>query len=259
MRVRGMRIPSACVKPWTLIDSAPIPGGGELHLFQHVREFSIRVGRGELMNSGAYGSEKALAELGFDRLGERSATRVLVGGLGMGFTTGAALRRLPADGRLTVAELIPAVVAWNRGPLAPLAGEPLNDERVAVHVGDVADLMRASVDAFDLILLDVDNGPNGMVTTANNWLYGVDGLAVAYRALRPGGVLAVWSAVKDEPFTQRLRRIGFLTELVEVRAHGSRGRRQWIWLAVRATRAQREAEQKRRSMKLRSRLAGKHR
>ena len=247
------------MKPWVLLDSAPIPDGARMHLYQRAGEFVIRVGHADLMNSFASGSEKALADLAFDRLGQRPACEVLVGGLGMGFTAAAALRRLGADGRLIIGELMPAVVAWNRGPLAPLAGSPLADPRVTVEVGDVAALLRDRPAGFDLILLDVDNGPHGMTTSGNGWLYGVEGLTTAYRALRPGGVLAVWSAVPDDPFTQRLRRVGFLAEPVMVRAHGSRGRRCWIWVALRATRAQRDEEDRRRRQREASRRSGRRR
>jgi spermidine synthase len=222
------------MKPWILLDSAAIPGGGELGLYQHVRDFAIRVGRDELMTSRTHGSEDALAELAAARLGARPRARGLVGGLGMGFTAAAALRGLGPDGRLTVAELVPAVVAWNRGLLAHLAGDPLGDPRVDVHVGDVAALLRATVGLYDLVLLDVDNGPHGMTAGANHWLYGAAGLAAAHRALRPGGVLAVWSASPDEGFTRRLRQAGFQVEVARPRAHGAKGTRHVVWLAARA-------------------------
>jgi spermidine synthase len=225
------------MKPWILLDSATIPGGGELHLYQHIRDFAIRVGREELMNSGAHGSEEALATLAYARLRPRAQRRVLVGGLGMGFTVAAALRDLGADGRLTIVELVPAVVAWNRGPLAHLAGDPLADPRVSVQVGDAADVIARTrgtpAEAYDLILLDVDNGPHALTASTNHRLYGTVGLTSAHRALRPGGVLAVWSAGPDAAFTRRLRQVGFHAELVEARSHGRRGSRQSIWLASR--------------------------
>lgn len=224
------------MKPWILLASAPIPGGGEMHLWRHVRDFAIRVGRDELMNSGTHGSEEALASLAYARLGARPGRRVLVGGLGMGFTAAAALRGAGEDGRVTVAELVPAVVEWNRGPLAHLAGDPLADPRVDVQVGDVVDLLRAHDAAWDVILLDVDNGPHGMAAAGNHRLYGSAGLARARRALRPGGVLAVWSAGPDEAFTRRLAAAGFMAEPVRIPAHGARGRRHVIWLATRPAR-----------------------
>lgn len=220
------------MKPWILLDSAPIPGGGEMTLHRHVRDFAIRVGRDELMNSGTHGSEEALADLAAKRLGVRVSMRVLVGGLGMGFTVAAALRVVPSDGRITVAELVPAVVEWNRGHLAALAGNPLGDPRVEVHTGDVAELLRSQVAAYDLILLDVDNGPHGLTTGDNHWLYGLAGLAAAHRALRANGVLAVWSAGPDDAFTKRLGKAGFTAEAVRVAAHGSKGRKHVIWLAT---------------------------
>jgi spermidine synthase len=228
------------MKPWVLVDSAALPGGGELGLYRHERggghDFAIRVGREELMNSLAHGSEDALARLAFARLGPRPARRVLVGGLGLGFTVAAALRDAGPDDRITVAELMPAVVAWNRGPLAPLAGHPLADPRVAVHTGDVAALLRAAPAAYDLVLLDVDNGPQALTAGANHWLYGNAGLASAFAALRPGGVLAVWSAGADDAFTRRLRRAGFQVALETARAHGTRGARFVIWLAAKPAR-----------------------
>ena len=221
------------MKPWILLASAPIPGGGEMHLWQHVRDFAIRVGRDELMNSGRHGSEDALASLAYARLGARAQRRVLVGGLGMGFTAAAALRDLGADGRVTVAELVPAVVEWNRGPLAQLCGNPLADPRLDVHLGDVADLLRTKTAVYDAILLDVDNGPHGLTTSANHWLYGPAGLTRTFRALRPGGVLGVWSAGPDEAFTRRLGQAGFAVECVRTPAHGARGRKHVIWLGSR--------------------------
>lgn len=224
------------MKPWIVLDRAAIPGGGELTLSQRARDFAIRVGRNELMSSMSHGSEDALARLAFARhshAGPRPQRQVLIGGLGMGFTLAAALRDAGPDDRLTVAELMPAVVEWNRGPLAHLAGNPLSDRRVEMHTGDVAELLRSAHAAYDLILLDVDNGPGALTTCANHWLYGTTGLASAFAALRPGGVLAIWSAGHDQAFTKRLRTTGFQVELAEARAHGNRGSRFVIWLASR--------------------------
>lgn len=220
------------MKPWELLDSADIPGGGTMHLYRHGDDYSIRVGRDELMNSHAHGSEDALAALASARLGARPRRRVLVGGLGMGFTATAALRDLGADGTLTVAELVPAVVAWNRGPLAAVAGNVLADPRVGVHLGDVAGLLRTATAAFDLILLDVDNGPRGLTSEANGWLYSAAGLRRTHAALRRGGVLGVWSAVDDAGFTGRLRQAGFAVEVARPHAHGTRGPRHVVWLAA---------------------------
>lgn len=222
----------SAMKPWIVLDRAAIPGGGELTLSQRARDFAIRVGRDELMSSMSHGSEDALAHHASAHLGPRSPRQVLIGGLGMGFTLAAALRDAGPDDRLTVAELMPAVVAWNRGPLAHLAGAPLEDPRVTVHTGDVAELLRSQRAAYDLILLDVDNGPSALTTNANHWLYGAKGLAAAYAALTAGGVLAVWSAGHDQSFTRRLRQTGFHVELADARAHGNRGSRFVIWLAM---------------------------
>jgi spermidine synthase len=219
--------------PWELLDSAPVPGGGEtLYLYRRGDEFSIRIGRSnELMNSRTHGSEDRLAEFACARLGGRTRPCVLIGGLGMGFTLAAALRRLGTDAAVAVAELVPAVVAWNRGPLGVPSGRPLDDERVAVHAGDVGGLLRSAVSEYDAILLDVDNGPAGLTHKANDWLYGAAGLRAAQAALRPGGVLAVWSAAPDRRFHTRLRQAGFEVEELRVRAHGNRGARHIIWLA----------------------------
>lgn len=222
-----------------LLDHAPIPGSGdELRLYADGGHFSIKIaslkggGGSELMSTRMHGSEDALAEVACTRIAARPGVRVLIGGLGMGFTLAAALARLGADARVTVAELVPAVVAWNRDALGAHAGHPLADPRVEVHEGDVGNLVRAGRAGWDAILLDVDNGPQGLTRRANDALYDEAGLAGAWRALRPGGVLAVWSAHPDRAFTERLRRCGFDVEEVPVRAHGGKGSRHRIWLAT---------------------------
>lgn len=222
--------------PWEFLESAQVPGnGGELGLYRRDTEFSIRVGNRELMNSRLHGSEEALAELACARIAGRPRPRILIGGLGMGFTLAAALRRL-GEGRVTVAELVPTVVAWNRGPLAALAGHPLRDARVTVQEIDVAQILRATHQAYDAILLDVDNGPEGLARRENDWLYARPGLEAAHTALRPAGVLAVWSAVPNQVFSRRLRRVGFTVDEVHVPARSSgKGRRHTIWLAGRAS------------------------
>ena len=224
--------------PWELLDSSPVPGSnGELRLYRRGDEFSIRLNRCELMNSRLHGSEEALAEFACARVVNRSRPLVLIGGLGMGFTTAAALHRLKADGKLVVAELVPAVVKWNRGPLADLAGRPLEDERVTVREVDIAQILRLEHGIYDAILLDVDNGPEGLTRKSNDWLYSRTGLDAASTALRPGGVLAVWSASPDQAFAQRLREAGFEVDEVHVRSRGPRrGTRHTIWLAARSPR-----------------------
>lgn len=220
--------------PSILLGSALIPGTGkELRLYQRGDEFSIKIlGRGELMNSRVHGSEKALAELACERIGGREQPRVLVGGLGMGFTMAAALQALGPRAEVVVAELVPEVVEWNRQAMGELAGQPLADPRSSVYVGDVCDLLRQQRDAFDAILLDVDNGPEALIRRENDWLYTVAGLETARSALRPQGVLAVWSAGPDRLFNGRLHHAGFKVEEVVVRPHRTgKGARHHIWLA----------------------------
>ena len=207
-------------------------GGGELRLMQRGSEFSIMSGTTELMNSRLTGSEAALATLACDRLGARPAPRMLIGGLGMGFTLRAAQAVLPGDAEIVVAELVPAVVAWARGPLAGVFGTSLDDSRVTVRELDVADLIKEGRSDYDAILLDVDNGPEGLSRRANDRLYSSAGLRAARAALRPGGVLAVWSSGPDPAFTLRLRQAGFGVEEIKVRANGARGgARHVIWMA----------------------------
>ncbi len=221
------------MKPWKLLDSAQIPGNvGELQLSQRGTEFSISiVGEGILMGSRAHGSEDALAELVCRKIAACSQSRVLIGGLGMGFTLAAALHHLGADAEVVVAELVPAVVAWNRGPLGGVAGNPLQDARATVREGDVAKILKAERQAYDAILLDVDNGPAGMTRKKNNWLYTIDGLTASYTALKPRGLLAVWSAGPDRSFTERLRKVGFKVNQARVREHNNKGELHTIWLA----------------------------
>jgi spermidine synthase len=221
--------------PWEFIGSARLPESREeLRLYKRGGEFSIRFDAGELMNSRAHESEDALADLACAKIADRPKPRILVGGLGMGFTAAAVLKHLGAAGRVVVAELAPAVVEWNRGPLAELAGRPLQDARLRVREIDVGRVIREAPQAYDAILLDVDNGPGGLACKANDRLYSMAGLKAAHAALRPAGVLAIWSAASDRAFSKRLRRAGF--ELEEVCSHAraaGRGGRRTIWLAVR--------------------------
>ena len=219
--------------PWKHLATAKIPDGGELRLMQRGAELSIMSGSIELMNSRLSGSEKALASLACARVGERPNAKMLVGGLGMGFTLRAALAELGPDAKVTVAELVPAVVTWARGPMAELFEGCLDDPRVQVREGDVAQVIREARAVFDAILLDVDNGPGGLNRDTNDQLYSAAGLSAARRALRPGGVLAVWSAGRDAGFTRRLHSVGYAAEEVEVRATGGkRGARHVIWVAT---------------------------
>lgn len=218
-----------------LIGTATIPGKGtQLRLLQRNDEFSIKIAgsTGELMNSRLHGSEDALATLACKRIADQPAPKVLIGGLGMGFTLAAALGALGDDAEVTVAELVPEVVEWNRGPLGSAAGYPLSDPRARVHVGDVGELLQTQIGVYDAIMLDVDNGPEGLTRKENDWIYSVAGIAAAQAALTPEGILAYWSAGQAPEFTERLRRAGLAAEAVTVRAHKpGKGARHVIWLA----------------------------
>ena len=219
--------------PWVQLDAAKIPGGGEeLRLKRRGAEFSIMLGTNELMNSRLSGSEEALARLSCRKISDRPRPHILIGGLGMGFTLRAALAELGDAARVTVAELVPAVVAWARGPMAEVFGGCLDDPRVTVRETDVARLIGQGDARYDAILLDVDNGPEGLSRKANDALYDRAGLAAARMALTPGGVLAVWSSGPDRAFTNRLGQAGFAVEEVKVRANGKRGARHVIWIAT---------------------------
>jgi spermidine synthase len=224
------------VIPWILVEVARLRGDeGELLLYRRGGEFSMRIGTHELMNSRVHGSEDVLGKLACARIADRPLPQVLIGGLGMGYTLSAALRGLGAQAKVTVAELIPAVVAWNRGFLGDLAGHPLRDDRVTVREVDVAQIVREERRAYDAILLDVDNGPRGLTRKGNDRLYRQGGLKAIFSALRPQGVLAVWSAGPDQVFSDRLRKIGFQVEEARVRARGAAGgARHTIWIAQRA-------------------------
>ncbi|HEV7879575.1 spermidine synthase [Bradyrhizobium sp.] len=222
--------------PWSLIDTAKVPGAdGELRLMRRGTEFSIILGQNELMNSRRSGSEQALATLACERIQRRHRPRLLIGGLGMGFTLRAALAVLGTEAQVIVAELMPAVLAWAKGPMAGIFGDSLADPRVSVCVADVSGLIRSRPSSLDAILLDVDNGPEALTREANDALYDLKGLRAARAALRPGGVLAVWSSGPDPDFSKRLRAAGFDVDEVRLRANGPRGgARHIIWIATRA-------------------------
>ncbi len=220
--------------PWQELGRATIEGEAlPLILARRGEEYAIRLGPHALMTNTLHGSEEVLAELALAPMAERSDVFVMIGGLGMGFTLAAALRVLGETARVLVVELVPEVIEWNRGPLAALAGEPLRDRRATAHVGDVAEEIRARDGRFDAILLDVDNGPNGLTRASNDWLYGAAGLQAAYRALRPNGVLGVWSVAPDRAFTRRLNEAGFVAREESVRARRTKGGRHTLWLATR--------------------------
>jgi spermidine synthase len=223
--------------PWSQIDTARVPGAEvELRLMRRGTEFSMMLGSNELMNSRLSGSEEALATLACKRIESTKNPHLLIGGLGMGFTLRAALAVLGPQARIVVAELVPAVIAWARGPMASVFGGCLDDPRVRICEADVADVIKSQSSAFDAILLDVDNGPEGLIRKANDALYDMKGLRSVRNALRPGGVLAVWSSGPHPAFSKRLRDAGFDVNEVAVRATTKRsGARHLIWFAARST------------------------
>lgn len=222
------------MRNWELLDEAAIPGSTErLRLYRGKDDFFIKITSlsGELMSTRKFGSETALGSLPCQRIKNRNNARVLIGGLGMGFTLAAALKELGAGAQVTVAELIPAVVEWNRGPLGERTGYPLNDPRTRVHTGDVYRFLQKSERSLDVIAMDVDNGPEGLMVKGNNRLYSNAGILMAQQALKPGGILAYWSAGPDPGFQDRLRLCGLMVEEIRVLAHGKKGARHTIWLA----------------------------
>jgi spermidine synthase len=211
------------MNPLELLAETETPDGADLKLTRRGNEYIILANGKSLMSSRMHGSEEALATFGCRRAQTLSNPWVLVGGLGMGFTLRATLDLLPPEASVVVAELAPAVVEWNRGPLGPLAGHPLKDKRVSVDVRDVAFTLMSSPGRFDAVLLDVDNGPSAFTSSGNDGLYENRGLAAAYGALRTGGILAVWSAREDRKFEQRLRYAGFNVEVERVRGRLKKG------------------------------------
>lgn len=214
------------------LGTALVPGGEELRLFRHGRDYIIVLDRNELMNTRMSGSEEALATMTVERLKNARAPHLLIGGYGMGFTLRAALGVLAADAKITVAELVPEIIEWARGPMAELTAGGLDDRRVRLLQADVADCIAEASGVYDAILLDVDNGPDGLVRQINDRLYTKQGLQAAKRALTPGGILAVWSAARDPSFTKRLKIAGFEVDEVAVRARSNgKGGHHVIWFA----------------------------
>jgi spermidine synthase len=222
--------------PWEKIDTARVPGtDDELRLMRRGKEFSIMLGTNELMNSRLSGSEAALATLAAKKIEKVAKPHLLIGGLGMGFTLRAALGVLGSEAQIVVAELVPSVIAWARGPMAEIFGESLTDLRVSIRETDVTEIIRSQRSTFDAILLDVDNGPEGLTRKGNDALYSLTGLQAAHAALRPGGVLAVWSSGPNPAFAKRLRSAGFDVNEVNIRATGrGGGARHVIWIANKA-------------------------
>jgi spermidine synthase len=225
------------MKPTVLLDSAPIPDTDkELRLYQHDKDFMIKLGNLDLMNSRMHGSEEVLAELSCKPIANQPEPRILIGGLGMGFTLRAALDFLPANAEAVVAEIVPAVVKWNRGVLAHLSANAVEDPRVKILEDDVTKVIRAAAGDYNAILLDVDNGPKAFSRKGNAALYSLYGLRRALAALRPQGILAIWAIAPDREFTQLLRKAGFHAEEVRVRARsGAKGGAHYlIWVAKRS-------------------------
>ncbi len=219
------------------LGTARIPGGDELNLYRHDRDFMIVMDHNELMSTRKSGSEVALATMSIDRLRGRKAPHLLIGGYGMGFTLRAALEQLEPGARITVAELVPGIIEWARGPMAEVAAGCLDDPRVTLVMQDVADAIsdaaHGAAPRYDAILLDVDNGPDGLVRDANDAIYSAKGLRAAKAALTPGGVLAVWSAGPDPAFTARLKKTGLAVDEVKVAARSNgKGPKHVIWFAA---------------------------
>ena len=220
------------VLPTELLATAQVPGGGgELRCLRHDADYRIFIDRTELMSTRMLGSESALAELGIDRFGAERVRKVLVGGLGMGFTQAKALALVSSAAEVEVAELVPEIVTWNREIFGHCAGHPLRDRRTKVTVADVGEVLAGARSVYDVVLLDVDNGPEGLSRPSNSKLYGRPGIESARTALRPGGVLAVWSSGDDPAFTRRLRDAGFAVERHPMRARRTKGPWRLIWVA----------------------------
>lgn len=219
--------------PRILIESVKMPRGGkELRLFQHDKDFMIYSGTFELMSSRAHASEDEVAKLAMQKVAGELNPRVLIGGLGMGFTLRAALNALPKKVEVIVAEVVPEVVKWNQGVLAHLSGNALEDKRVSVREVDAAELIEEGQNGYNAIVLDLDNGPEGLVLESNDWFYSFKGLKVIMNALRPRGVLGIWSAGPDNELTYRLKSVGFFVEEIRARARpNGKGAHHYLWIA----------------------------
>ncbi len=225
------------MKPWNVIGKTGAPGASQLTLYEHDGEHVLRVGGRELMSTRRTASEVRLAELGCQGLSRLPKVRVLIGGLGLGFTLRAALAAVGRDAEVVVAELLPAVVEWNQNPDLPLASKELQDRRTRVVVGDVADTLRAQSSAWDAILLDADNGTTAMMTRGNRALYETRGLATVHAALRPGGRVVYWSAEPDDRFAKRMVQSGFQVTSELVRAYSIGGPKHQLLLGMKVAKA----------------------
>lgn len=221
------------MKPTRLLDRSTTPDGVPITLHEHDGTISIRIGGVELMSTRQHHSEERLAELACAGLAERGRATVLIGGLGLGFTLRETLRHVASDATVVVAELVPAVIAWNRNPAYRLGADVIDDPRVEIVAGDVADVLAGSRGRFDSIMLDVDNGPSGLTAASNDALYVATGLGAARAALRPTGRLAVWSAGEDRRFMARMEAAGFAVEVVKARTHPTSGGWNAIYLGTR--------------------------
>ena len=220
------------MKPRVRIAAARTPDGGEMVLYQHGRDFSIKINGQDLMNSRQHESELALARLGCAHLAGRKAPSILIGGLGMGYTLRQALDMLSPHAQVVVGELLGAVVEWNREFFGELNGQPLGDERVDLKTDDIVELISRSRDRFDAILLDIDNGPSAMTDSSNRRLYNREGIRVCHRALREHGCLAVWSAEPSKKFEQLLMSCSFHVRRFRVSAYkGSKSQSRFVWVA----------------------------
>jgi spermidine synthase len=224
------------LKPREVVGVAEVPGGPPLRLVRHGDDFMIMLDRNELMSSRMSGSEAALGFMTCRRLQSPADARLLIGGYGMGFTLRAVLAELGPAAQVTVAELVPGIIDWARDPMQALAQGCLDDPRVEVRIDDVGKLIGIAHEGYDAILLDVDNGPDGLTRPGNDSLYSADGLRLAHAALRAGGILAVWSAAPDAAFARRLRQTGFAVDEVRVRARANgKGPTHTIWFAAKPT------------------------
>ena len=209
------------MKPWITVGEAVSPDGTQLELVEHDGEYVIRADDLPLMSTRMHFSEVELARIACKKL--KPGAKVMIGGLGFGYTLRSALDLIPKDGKAVQVELVPEIVEWNRGPLAEFAGRPLDDSRTELVEGDVAEVIRNAHNEFDAIMLDVDNGPSPVVDESNSWLYSDPGLQAIRRALKNGGSVAIWSADDEPKFPSRMRRNGFRADRHRVRTHKGKG------------------------------------